>query len=362
MFFKRKKITEVIEESKKAESIPSTEVDQIWQSLINPERAIEVKSWFMKNQLTGSLLRGQNGETMLHWAALSEYALIIDLLDYIDINCLDKNNKTPMDWILDRYNYVINNRKELSNINEEGLQKIKDQTEHLGVLVLSLGGRPYQLLDKNNEEKEPAKHFGVKACFGGLWWLFRGLYECMGKDVLVNWLDDKRSILHLWFQAPYNEQKNDYYKIMIKNFGLDINIEDLNHRTPLWYAIDGFFYSKYILLENTEEKEIFKSIEALLKLGADPNIADINGIDPIQILNNYEKKIELIVEKLKEYIELSDPILKDKKNNELKELNIIIKEENIDAIYEKYNELLVDELPLDIKIIKFVMESTYGSK
>ena len=51
-------------------------------------------------------MRGEHGETMLHWAVLSEYGLIVDLIDAgIGVNAKDKYGKTPMDWLLERYWY-----------------------------------------------------------------------------------------------------------------------------------------------------------------------------------------------------------------------------------------------------------------
>lgn len=353
----KNKITQSIENLKNKPE-PDTEVDKIWEALINPERSMEVKSWLMKNQAAGALLRGKNGETMLHWAVLSEYALIIDLLDYLDINELDNNKRTPMDWIIDRYNYVFNNRDKLDYIKDEGFKKIKEQTEHLGILTLNLGGKPYQLLDKDNEEKEPTKHYGIIACFGGLWWFLREIYYKYGKEMLTNWLDDKRSALHLWFQSPYDDKKNDRYDTLVKEFKLDINLEDLNKRTPLWYAIDGFFYSKYMLLEEPQNKNIITSIEQLLKLGADPNIADINNVTPVKLFDIYKEKIKKIMMLFKEYIENDEQLIKEEKIKELNKLGVLTEGENINNLVEKYNNL-VSELDIDIDIIKFFMETKH---
>lgn len=270
----------------KALSPPEREFDtaqkNIWFVLTNPERAIEVRAWLANNKMKALIMRGEHGETMLHWAVLSEYGLIIDLVDAgLGVNVKDKYGKTPMDWILDRYWYscVLN---EVS-LNREGILKIKGQTEDLGTVLWALGGRP------SNDNKN-SLNAGLVAARGGLWWYIQALYETEGIDSLKGWIEDKRSVLHAWILSDNNSEKINRIKKMLE-WGLSIDEVDLNGRTCLWYAIDTW--------KNNQEVDLMLDIiPELLALGADPDIEDNFYTSPRNLLT--EDKAEQFEEIIKE--------------------------------------------------------------
>lgn len=266
-------ISELAHGVTKATLPPEREFDtsqkNIWYVLINPERAIEVRAWLKKNRMKALIMRGENGETMLHWAVMSEYGIIIDLVDAgISPNSKDRHGKTPMDWLLERYWYTCVEKE--GRLNRDGQYKIKSQTEDLGVVLWGMGGRP----SENNPESLDANLIAAR---GGLWWYIQLLYETYGLDSLRGWMSDKRSVMHAWILSENNEQKFVRMQELIK-WGLSIDEVDANGRTCLWYAADAW--------KNDLETDLMvEMIPELLKLGADPDIDDVNGISPRNVLS-----------------------------------------------------------------------------
>lgn len=253
----------------------------IWFVLINPERAIEVRAWLTKNKMKALLMRGEHGETMLHWAVLSEYGLIVDLIDAgLGVNIKDKYGKTPMDWLLERYWYscVVND----TSLNKEGYLKIKGQTEDLGTVLWSLGGRP----SENNENALEAKLIAAR---GALWWYIQALKETEGVESLKNW-SNGRCVLHAWILSENNDQKVSRIKRMLE-WGVSIDEPDENGRTCLWYALDTWE-------RDLEVDLMLNIIPELLELGADPDIEDNFNISPRNLLS--EEKAEKFEEIIKE--------------------------------------------------------------
>lgn len=296
MVFKRKKEKiEKNDESKKVNKLsyevskallpPEREFDtaqkNIWFVLINPERAIEVRAWLSKNKMKALLMRGEHGETMLHWAVLSEYGLIVDLIDAgIGVNAKDKYGKTPMDWLLERYWYsCIENS---SSLSKEGILKIKGQTEDLGTVLWSLGGRP----SENNDNALDAKLIAAR---GGLWWYIQALHEGQGIKSLKNW-SNGRCVLHAWILSENNEQKINRIQRML-DWGLSIDEPDENGRTCLWYALDTWE-------RDLEVDLMLDIIPELLTLGADPDVEDNFNVSPRNLLS--EEKAEKFEEIIKE--------------------------------------------------------------
>lgn len=253
--------------------------DNIWFALINPERATEIRAWLFGNKLKALILRGPQGETMLHWAVLSEYSLILDLVDAgININCQDKNGRTPMDWIVDRYWELCVLEKE--NIPYQGLLKLKAQTEELGTLVYSLGGRPTDFENISEEDNNSA----AKMAMGGAFWYIESLYRDKGLSYLKNWLNNKRSVIHVWILSSDDGLKYKNLEQMIK-WGLSIDEKDIDGRSPLWYLIEGWSLG-------SQRNKLEKVISQFLEMGADPDLEDNEGVSPRLILNLEYNTIE----------------------------------------------------------------------
>lgn len=245
--------------------------DNIWFALINPERATEVRAWLLNNQMKALILRGPQSETMLHWAILSEYSLVIDLVDTgIDINCKDKNKLTPMDWLIERFWEVNTLKKE--SIPYHGRLKLAAQTEELGLLAYSMGGRPSDF-----EKRDVGMiNSAAKMTMCGAFWYIETLYKDQGLEALRNWLDNKRSVIHVWLLSLDNGMKYKRLQTMI-DWGLSIDELDEDGRTPLWYTIQAWYLGN-------DRARMEKIIENLLKMGADPDLEDFEGVSPRLIL------------------------------------------------------------------------------
>lgn len=251
--------------------------DRIWQALINPARAVEVRAWIARHKESAILMKGHRGETMLHWAVMSEYGLLLDLiLSGIDPNARDDSGLTPMDWLVNRF-WVAAVLKKL-NINQEGLLKLKAQTEDLGILLWSKGGR----VGKN----EDALNAGDAWIRGGAWSLLSIMNETDGVESMKGWFKDKRSVLHSWILAEETTEKHRQLN-KILSWGIDIDEEDINGRTALWYAVDAW------IAEPNYEKILIPAIKSLLKNGADDDKEDIFDMSPLSLFARNERALEL---------------------------------------------------------------------
>lgn len=246
--------------------------DNIWFALINPERATEVRAWLLNNQMKALILRGPQKETMLHWAVLSEYSLVIDLVDTgIDINCKDKNGLTPMDWLIERFWELSTIKKD--SIPYHGRLKLAAQTEELGLLAYSMGGRPTDFNDLGKGSNNSA----AKMTMCGAFWYIEALYKDKGLDFLKNWLDNKRSVIHVWLLSLDNGMKYKRLQKML-DWGLSIDEKDKDGRTPLWYVVEAWSLGN-------DRARFEKIIKHLLKMGADPDEEDNEGVSPRLIMN-----------------------------------------------------------------------------
>lgn len=243
-----------------------TTQEKIWNALVTPARAVEVIAWLKTHKEAAIMMRGNKGESMLHWAVMSEYSLILDLISAgIDPNAKDNEGLTPFDWLVLRFWQAVIAKKGNKIINSEGLLKLKAQTLELGTVLWSNGGRP--------SISESALNPGETWIRGGAWDLLEVMHSTEGKSALEGWFKDKRSALHVWILADETIQKHQYLEKML-SWGLDVNEEDINGRTPLWYAVEAW------IVKPEWKKILIPSIKSLLKNGADPLFEDNDGVSP----------------------------------------------------------------------------------
>lgn len=251
--------------------IPTTQ-EKIWKALVSPARAVEVIAWLKNHKEAAIMMKGSKGESMLHWAVMSEYSLILDLISAgIDPNAKDNEGLTPLDWLVLRFWQAIVEKKGSRIINAEGILKIRAQTIDLGTVLWSNGGR--------SGKSESSLHAGEAWIRGGAWPLLELMKSTEGIDSLKNWFSDKRSALHVWVLAEETVEKHKQLENMLK-WGIDINEEDVNGRTPLWYAVEAW------IVKPQWEKTLIPAIKSLLKHGADPLSEDKYGISPNMVFAN----------------------------------------------------------------------------
>lgn len=250
--------------------------ERIWEALKNPTRAVEVRGWLTKHKNDALLMKGSQGETMLHWAVLSEYSLVIDLISAgISPNVQDDVGRTPMDWLVERFWYTVV-KKEIE-LPEEGILRIRAQTEELGSVLWSKGGRT-----SNSEESLNPGEAWIR---GSAWGLLAILKDTDGIDALKNWGSQKVSAIHTWFLAEDTLEKERQLDKMLE-WGLNIDEKDISGRTPLWYAMDTWIHF-------SEWEDIsFKAIKLLLERKANPDEEDLEGISPSMLLGLSEKGLE----------------------------------------------------------------------
>lgn len=265
-------------------------IDNIWEALSIPERSVEVEGWILKNKGKVLLLRGKNfQETMLHWGVLSTLSLTMALIDCnLSINEKDKDGKTPFDWLMERYNIVF--VEKLQKLDENGETRLKAETQSSGVYIWNMGARPsvsFKDLKKGNDMTL------LTNIANGELWLIKLLYNTYGKDALTGWLDDRRSMIHIWSLSPDSPVKKQGFEVLMSDLKLRENIiknavdeqvlsideKDINGRTALWYTVDG------LLVPNKGDNYFLRNnAKILLELGADMTEKDLFGVSPYDLV------------------------------------------------------------------------------
>ena len=243
----------------------------IWQAIINPARAVEVRAWARKFPGKAQAIKGGMGEGIMHWACMSDMGLVIDLLAIgLDVNEKDAHGKTPWDWLSDRlWMACVLDRV---GIPQEGKMKMRAQTEELGLVLWQYGARPGGGVGIGSGSAQSVFHGSVWVR-GGAWSLVETIHATLGADGLRGWPLHSKSALHDWPLSGADEKKHRHLERMLE-WGLDVDERDANGRTPLWYAVDaGIARPEY-------ENILSPSISGLLCHGADPDALDYEGVSP----------------------------------------------------------------------------------
>lgn len=251
-----------------------------------------LRDWIKKFPNKAKLYRGKNNETLLHWAAITNINLIKDLVNYIklDVNEEDKYGSTPFDWLIERYfsNVVLNN----NNLDQNSRYFMQYQTlEH----------------SKYFYDVKAFTHYDVIDIFSksGLFDFIDYIYKKEGLESLINLTETQKSVLHNWILVGESELKHKKIQDLL-NYGIDIDIEDKDGNTPLFYAIDA-------LISKPELKDfLLPSIKTLLKENANPYHKNKDGLSPYHLFNKTDK-IE------NELFEIFNDMIKE--NQETKENN-----------------------------------------
>lgn len=288
-------------------------------ALFHPQMSLEVRGWLKNNQSTANKWRGEFGESMMHWAFLSDWTLAMELREVgLDLNHLDNDNRSPMDWLLDRLYSSIVDESTNHHLSAGGKERLLKQSINQFQYLWPLNARP--------SDKNQSLHPGVVWIRSGAWELLDLLNE-VDQDFSswFKWLPYEGNALHAWILSFESHKKSNFLDNWIK-YGLDIDARDNNGRSPLWYAIDGFIVSP------SHRALLLKSINSLLEKGSDPLADDINGATPYSVAKTH---LEEISEKLQI---MNDDDKSNKEEDENKEREgLILLQSQLKEIVDKMN-------------------------
>lgn len=230
-------------------------------------RSVEVRAWLKKpeNQSLALSWRGQHGETMLHWGALSDFGLLLDLAGLgLDVNARDHADMTPSDWLLERlWMTHMEGVGKLTNLN---LRKVRIMTDDLLSALWRQGGRLHAF-----QPPVPIEEFAVRQ---GLW------------QSLATWgdteapRDTRQSFpLHAWPLAPAEKGRQDFLAKWMEHACVDVR--DNEGRTPLFVAIQARLDPD---LTPRAALDLDAAIDELLQAGAHPEVEVQVGQTPLSLL------------------------------------------------------------------------------
>lgn len=251
---------------------PSRPTTSIWNALVTPARAIEVRAWMRRSPQEALALRGESQETALHWIAMNDLGALIDGLAIgMDPNALDNSGRTPLDWLNDRLWLACVAHE--WGLDASGQARLRLQTEELVPALWGFGGRSSHA----EEARDPVQT-----------WARAGAWVLLPLLVSPGSLDGWRyrgvqgaSMLHYWILAPDTAAKHTFLTQALAQ-GLSVDEPDRNGRTPLWYAVDAW-------CAKPEWGTLLRpAIAALLAHGADPHRSDKEGLSPMGFLLHKE--------------------------------------------------------------------------
>lgn len=250
------------------DSPPSAVPHPIWSALLSPPRAVEVRAWLSKNpnREVAKALRGAHGETMLHWAAMADMGLLLDLVAAgLDINAKDGSGRTPADWLLERL--WMTHEEGVGNLTALNLRKLRLQTDDLLSVVWGQGGRP---------ENTPFDYRGL-AVRTGLWQVVAAWADRDGVEIAwKNW-GGGQTLLHHWPLGPAETGRDTLLDLWLKA-GLPIDQRDDRGRTALWVATFARLKASVKTAAGLDA-----AIDVLLEKGADPASVDAQGRSPLSL-------------------------------------------------------------------------------
>lgn len=235
-----------------------------------PGRGIEARAWLSRHHAEARAWQGTQAETLLHWGAMSDVGLLLDLAAAgLDPNAPDGDARTPLDWLNDRLWFAC--VENAARLTVEGRYRLRAQTEELVPALWGIGGRP----GVGIEGLDP----GSVWARAGAWPLLELLRdEGRGLDGWRRWGRHRESVLHAWTVAPESPEKHRFLARAL-DAGLSVDEPDAAGRTPLWYAIDA-----WLARPGQADASNWKAaIRALLAAGADPDRAAVDGSSPAEL-------------------------------------------------------------------------------
>lgn len=240
---------------------------RIWDAVLSPARSVEVRAWLTKeaNRQEALNLRGPQGETMLHWAALSDLGLMLDLIGLgLDPNAVDESGRAALDWQFERL--WATHEEGVGNLTHFNRQKIRLLTDDLAAVLWRQGGRPQNnMLD-----------IRALAVCHGLWKVLATWVDLEGPEqALRNWENpagERADALHHWPLAPADQGREELLDLW-KAQGWSVDETNSEGETPLWIAVKQ-------RLEATGNRALGLdlAIDELIEAGASVDHVGPNGL------------------------------------------------------------------------------------
>lgn len=242
-------------------------------ALIHPERFMEVRGWLKGNALIAQQWKGSDGETMMHWAFLSNWVLAAELKEIgLTYDATDNFGRTPMDWVNDRMWYAVVEDNTKGQLSAGGQERLRRHSEQQIEYLWAQGARP--------SFSARFIHPGVVWMRAGSWALLNLLKE-NEEYSWFHWAPQGGHALHSWILSPNTPQRRDFLKKWDEEFSVDLG--DTNNRSALWYAVDAW------LARPEWQKDLTTVIRELISVHANPNVKDDESVSPISLL---EKALE----------------------------------------------------------------------
>jgi ankyrin repeat protein len=238
--------------------------------------------------------RNQSGRTALHMAAMESNSATAEflLVKGANPNVTDEDGATPLHVAalvakdMDIVKLLINHKDTdvncLVNGGRNALDCAMGNMFGLGEAIVNLL-REKMAAKAEGDDYEP-KNMAASVPAGCIkqdsdMETIRYLLED-GQDISeMTWGENGANALHL--AAAKNEETTDLIDAILETGKFDINGIDNDGRTPLHYAIN-------------RPKPITINARRLIKVGADPGIADKNGVTPLHMAARNAKTMDLI--------------------------------------------------------------------
>lgn len=265
---------------------------KVKEALIHPERFMEVRGWLKGNALIAQQWKGDDGESMMHWAFLSNWVLAAELKEIgLTYEGMDNFGRTPMDWINDRLWYAVVQDNTNAQLSAGGKERLRRHSEEQIEYLWAQGARP--------SFSSRFMHPGVVWMRAGSW----GLVNLLKDDEQYSWFKWAPyggHALHSWILSPNTPQRREFLKKWDEEFSVDMG--DNNNRSALWYAVDAW------LARPEWQKDLAAVIRELIDVRADPFQKDDEGVSAIDLLEKAlaeggeeRHKIETLLNTLKTY-------------------------------------------------------------
>lgn len=248
----------------------------IWNAILTPARSVEVRAWLRNkaNRAAAVGMRGPQGESVLHWAALSDFGLVVDLIDVgLDINLADESGRSPMDWVFERFH--MTHEEGVGALTFLNRQKLRLLTDDVGSSLWRLGGRLLVPQEGVDPQALAMRH--------GLWkmleiWrdLASGPGPSKGASAWLGWRNGQDAIHHYPWSPP--ETGRTQWLARWMEVGLSPDRPDDQDRTALWLAVE-----RRLDVPPSGAAAVDTAIDELLAVGADPQRAGPQGLSPLTL-------------------------------------------------------------------------------
>lgn len=267
-----------------------------WDVFAHPYKVAEARVVMASKPAELLATRGDFGETALHWAAMSDGALAVDLvMGGFDANARDASGRTPLDWLHDRVRMVSDAAPGALRPQEEALTEAEFRQNILNkssVLVQLLMGAGFRASDPTSM---------IRSWLENGWYRFVTIAREMddaGAITLSSLGEDGAGALHVMAGGTsWNGRREAMGRLTLGEFrtpevssgdpdlpyrALSVDEPDAHGKTPLRWALDAWRNESLQL----DDRAQFDLIVWLLKAGADPCARDDAGMAPANLLQD----------------------------------------------------------------------------